>query len=46
MWKMICGANTQHAVFYADDAFDGLHVMEDLAAENGNVDERLAKAAR
>src|SRR5215475_14171016 len=30
-----------NAVFYAEDAFAGLHVMEDLATENGNRDSRL-----
>jgi 5-methyltetrahydrofolate--homocysteine methyltransferase len=28
-------------VFYADDAFAGLHIMEDLAAENGAREARL-----
>jgi len=30
-----------NAVFYAEDAFAGLHVMEDLAAEDGDRDARL-----
>jgi 5-methyltetrahydrofolate--homocysteine methyltransferase len=30
-----------NAVFYAEDAFAGLHVMEDLATENGNRETRL-----
>jgi 5-methyltetrahydrofolate--homocysteine methyltransferase len=30
-----------NAVFYAEDAFAGLHVMEDLAAEDGKRDGRL-----
>jgi 5-methyltetrahydrofolate--homocysteine methyltransferase len=30
-----------NAVFYAEDAFAGLHVMEDLATENGNREVRL-----
>jgi 5-methyltetrahydrofolate--homocysteine methyltransferase len=29
------------AVFYAEDAFAGLHVMEDLVSENGGRDARL-----
>src|SRR5262249_57821447 len=28
-------------VFYADDAFAGLHIMEDLATEDGARDQRL-----
>ena len=31
----------QSAVFYAEDAFAGLHVMEDLVSENGERDVRL-----
>ncbi len=31
------------AVFYADDAFAGLHVMEDLASSNGAKESRLAE---
>ena len=31
-----------HAVFYANDAFDGLHVMDDLTTENGAREARLA----
>ncbi len=30
-----------NAVFYADDAFAGLHIMEDLSAPNGNRESRL-----
>ncbi len=30
-----------NAVFYADDAFAGLHIMEDLKSENGARDSRL-----
>ena len=30
-----------NAVFYADDAFAGLHIMEDLATENGALKRRL-----
>jgi 5-methyltetrahydrofolate--homocysteine methyltransferase len=30
-----------NAVFYADDAFAGLHIMEDLMTENGDRDVRL-----
>lgn len=30
-----------NAVFYADDAFGGLHIMEDLRAENGVRETRL-----
>jgi 5-methyltetrahydrofolate--homocysteine methyltransferase len=30
-----------NAVFYADDAFGGLHIMEDLAAPNGKKEARL-----
>ncbi|GAC1437590.1 MAG: hypothetical protein NVS1B11_01980 [Terriglobales bacterium] len=30
-----------HSVFYADDAFAGLHIMEDLASTNGNRQSRL-----
>ena len=30
-----------NAVFYADDAFSGLHIMEDLATPDGNRDKRL-----
>jgi 5-methyltetrahydrofolate--homocysteine methyltransferase len=32
-----------NAVFYAEDAFAGLHVMEDLASENGRRAARLAE---
>jgi len=31
----------ENGVFYADDAFTGLHLMEDLSTKNGNRDERL-----
>ena len=30
-----------NAVFYADDAFAGLHIMEDLITENGGREKRL-----
>jgi 5-methyltetrahydrofolate--homocysteine methyltransferase len=30
-----------HAVFYSDDAFGGLHIMEDLTTPNGRREERL-----
>jgi 5-methyltetrahydrofolate--homocysteine methyltransferase len=30
-----------NAVFYADDAFGGLHIMEDLVTPNGKKEERL-----
>src|SRR5437764_1749867 len=30
-----------NAVFYSDDAFGGLHIMEDLTARNGNKEARL-----
>src|SRR5215471_15938740 len=30
-----------NAVFYADDAFGGLHIMEDLTTENGAREDRL-----
>jgi 5-methyltetrahydrofolate--homocysteine methyltransferase len=32
-----------NAVFYADDAFAGLHIMEDLSTENGAKETRLAE---
>jgi 5-methyltetrahydrofolate--homocysteine methyltransferase len=32
-----------NAVFYADDAFAGLHIMEDLATENGAKETRLTE---
>jgi 5-methyltetrahydrofolate--homocysteine methyltransferase len=32
-----------NAVFYADDAFAGLHIMEDLATENGAKQTRLTE---
>ena len=32
-----------NAVFYADDAFAGLHIMEDLATENGAKQKRLTE---
>src|SRR5437868_15401421 len=32
-----------NAVFYADDAFAGLHIMEDLATENGAKEIRLTE---
>jgi len=30
-----------NAVFYADDAFAGLHIMQDISAPNGNRESRL-----
>jgi 5-methyltetrahydrofolate--homocysteine methyltransferase len=33
-------------VFYANDAFDGLHVMEDLASENGARATRIAEGKK
>jgi 5-methyltetrahydrofolate--homocysteine methyltransferase len=35
-----------NAVFYANDAFDGLHVMEDLMSENGQREQRLAEGKK
>jgi 5-methyltetrahydrofolate--homocysteine methyltransferase len=32
-----------HSVFYANDAFDGLHVMDDLTSGNGMREARLAE---
>ncbi len=32
-----------NAVFYADDAFAGLHIMEDLATDNGAKQKRLTE---
>ncbi|HZR30776.1 MAG TPA: methionine synthase [Terriglobales bacterium] len=32
-----------NAVFYADDAFGGLHIMQDLVAENGAREQRLTE---
>ncbi|HJS98209.1 MAG TPA: vitamin B12 dependent-methionine synthase activation domain-containing protein, partial [Terriglobales bacterium] len=32
-----------NAVFYADDAFGGLHIMEDLIGQNGEREKRLAE---
>jgi len=32
-----------NAVFYADDAFGGLHIMEDLIGQNGQREKRLAE---
>jgi 5-methyltetrahydrofolate--homocysteine methyltransferase len=34
------------AVFYAEDAFAGLHVMEDLTARDGRREKRLAEGQR
>src|SRR4051812_4850609 len=34
------------AVFYANDAFDGLHVMDDLTTENGARETRLAEGRK
>jgi 5-methyltetrahydrofolate--homocysteine methyltransferase len=33
----------EHAVFYANDAFDGLHVMDDLTGEDGHREKRLVE---
>jgi len=33
----------EHAVFYANDAFDGLHVMDDLTGEDENREQRLVE---
>jgi 5-methyltetrahydrofolate--homocysteine methyltransferase len=33
-------------VFYANDAFDGLHVMEDLSSENGARETRIAEGRK
>src|SRR5438477_1327480 len=33
----------KEAVFYANDAFDGLHVMDDLAKRNGAREKRLTE---
>ncbi|HUB01248.1 MAG TPA: homocysteine S-methyltransferase family protein [Terriglobales bacterium] len=35
-----------NAVFYAEDAFAGLHVMEDLAAEDGQRDARISEGKK
>jgi 5-methyltetrahydrofolate--homocysteine methyltransferase len=35
-----------HSVFYANDAFDGLHVMDDLTSENGAREQRLAEGRK
>ena len=43
MWKTICAASTASAVFYADDAFAGLHLMEDLSSPNGAREKRIAE---
>jgi 5-methyltetrahydrofolate--homocysteine methyltransferase len=34
---------TSNAVFYADDAFGGLHIMQDLTSPNGGRDARLSE---
>jgi 5-methyltetrahydrofolate--homocysteine methyltransferase len=36
----------EHAVFYANDAFDGLHVMDDLTRENGAREARLSEGRK
>src|SRR4051812_6992521 len=36
-------AEYSEAVFYANDAFDGLHVMDDLKSKNGIRDKRLTE---
>src|SRR5256885_3998118 len=33
----------QHGVFYADDAFGGLHIMQDLVTSDGARDQRLSE---
>ena len=35
-----------HSVFYANDAFDGLHVMDDLTTDNGAREARLAEGRK
>jgi 5-methyltetrahydrofolate--homocysteine methyltransferase len=35
-----------HAVFYANDAFDGLHVMDDLTTDNGARQARLEEGCK
>src|SRR5205807_504473 len=35
-----------HGVFYADDAFAGLHFMDDLTSENGAREVRLAEGQK
>src|SRR5579871_4312608 len=35
-----------NAVFYADDAFAGLHLMEDLSSENGKRAERIVEGRK
>ncbi|MGA2696217.1 MAG: methionine synthase [Terriglobales bacterium] len=35
-----------NGVFYADDAFAGLHIMEDLSSENGKRTERIAEGRK
>ncbi len=35
-----------NGVFYADDAFAGLHIMEDLSSENGKRAERIAEGQK
>src|SRR6267154_184751 len=34
-------AEYQEGIFYANDAFEGLHVMEDLCSQNGVKEKRL-----
>ena len=34
-----------NAVFYADDAFGGLHIMEDLVTPNGRKEQRLKEGS-
>jgi 5-methyltetrahydrofolate--homocysteine methyltransferase len=36
-------AEYSEAIFYANDAFDGLHVMDDLVSPNGAREKRLAE---
>src|SRR5438270_2145945 len=35
-----------HAVFYSDDAFGGLHIMEDLASQDGKKETRLQEGRK
>src|SRR5690348_12231606 len=35
-----------NSVFYADDAFTGLHIMDDLTSENGRRADRLAEGRK
>jgi 5-methyltetrahydrofolate--homocysteine methyltransferase len=35
-----------NGVFYADDAFAGLHIMDDLASENGQREQRISEGRK